>query len=92
MTERSTKRQKELLMYVDAFIKEHKQTLSKKIAFWTGHNIYTINMILQVMIKTCVDNNMYLMKSEKETRMELMAMLASQTHHSTIFSPIKIMM
>lgn len=76
----------------DSFIKEYKDSLSKKIAFWTGHNSYTINMILIKIIKTCSENNMYLMKSEKETRMELMAMLATQTHHSTIFSPIKIMM
>ncbi len=76
----------------DVFIKQFKDILSKKIAFWTGHNSFTINMILLEIIKTCHENDMYLVNSEKETRMELMAMLATQTHHSTIFSPIKIMM
>lgn len=80
------------LKRADKFIKEHKDILSKKISFWTGHNSFTIHLILSKIIKTCSEHNMHLMKSEKDTLMELMAMLATQTHHSTIFSPIKIMM
>ena len=76
----------------DKFLKNHRAMIVKKVSFWTGHGGFTINSIIEKFILTCSKNNLHLKKSESETKLEIVAMLTTETHNSTIFGPNKIRM
>ncbi len=62
-----------------SFIRAEKRTIAKLVARWTGQYQYTINLILQEIIQSCQEKKLYLMNSEKETRMDLVGMLTAHT-------------
>lgn len=76
----------------DIFLKENKDLICKKIAQWTGHNSFTVRSIYSELITSCSDLNLHLVKSERETRLDLTCMLTSQMINSTLFGSNKIVM
>lgn len=62
-----------------AFIRQEKKVISKMVARWTGQYQYTINLILQEIIESCREKKLYLTRSERETRMDLVGMLTAHT-------------
>jgi len=61
------------------FIRQEKKMISKLVARWTGQYQYTIDLILKEVIVSCQEKKLYLTRSEKETRMDLVGMLTAQT-------------
>lgn len=76
----------------DQFLKQNSDSICQKVAQWTGHNSFTIRTIYESFIKNCTQLNLYLMKSERETRIDIACMLTSQIMNSTLFGPNKILM
>jgi hypothetical protein len=76
----------------DVFLKENKDLICKKIAQWTGHNSFTVRSIYSELISSCSELNLHLIKSERETRLDLTCMLTSQIINSTVFNSNKIIM
>ncbi len=76
----------------DMFLKQNKDLICKKVAQWTGHNSFTVRAIYALFVKNCKTLNLHLMKSEKETRMDVTCMLTSQIMNSTLYGSNKIMM
>ena len=48
------------------------------VARWTGQYRYTIDLILKELIEVCEKKKMYLMRSEMETRLDLVGLLTAQ--------------
>ena len=72
--------------------KQNKEIICEKVAHWTGHNTYTIKNVYNQFIANCTSLNLYLIRSERETRLDLACMLTSQIMNSTLFGTNKIMM
>lgn len=76
----------------DQFLKQNKELVCKKVAEWTGHNSYTIKGFYSRFTKNCTILNLHLMKSERDTRVDVTCMFTSQVINSTLFGSNKILM
>jgi len=61
------------------FIKDEKPLIREKVARWTGQYKYTIDLMLNEVIQSCKEKKLHLIKSERETRLDLVGMLTAQT-------------
>jgi len=62
-----------------AFIRQERQLIVGMVAKWTGQYKYTIDLMLQEVIRSCQEKKLHLTQSEKETRLDLVGMLTAQT-------------
>ena len=76
----------------DQFLKQNRDLICKKVAQWTGHNSYTVKSIYTQFTKNCKTLNLHLIKSERETRVDVTCMLTSQIMNSTLYGSNKILM
>jgi hypothetical protein len=62
-----------------AFIRQERPLIVGMVAKWTGQYKYTIDLMIQEVIRSCQEKKMHLTRSEKETRLDLVGMLTAQT-------------
>lgn len=61
------------------FIREERKLIRDKVSRWTGQYKYTIDQMLNDVIKSCQNKKLRLIRSERETRLDLVGMLTAQT-------------
>jgi tRNA U54 and U55 pseudouridine synthase Pus10 len=64
------------------FIIEERNKLCKQVAKRTNQYQYRVNQIIEDLAIHCFEKGMYLKKSPKETKMELLALLTENSKHT----------